>query len=310
MVFGRDGVSELGVVGQGHVEAVRSRSLQQADKGGQLLHQHTGVAVVGVLLPDRQLVVNGHAGGRLTHGGHRLHGKSGPVLGGATVPVGAVVHQRGREAAAHPVPVDLDHVEPGLRRTDRRRTEGGGNLRRLVGGHPGHQFGGLLVEQGTQVLHGDASGEDAGHILEHGLEVAVRLVKLGADEAALLVDQAAQGLVVGKALAAVKGHGAVTAHGHVADDDHGAAAGGNGPDFLPVLLLGEAQGGGGKDDAVFQRQPPDGDGLEHGLVHFGFLHGYAGHCPGLWVRLGFPFPRREWSGRRRPGWQTAPPSGT
>ncbi len=71
----------------------------------------------------------------------------------------------------------------------------------LLGGHPGHQFGGLLVEQGTQVLHGDAPGEDAGHILKHGLEVAVLMVEAGPDKAALLVDQAAQGLVVGKALA-------------------------------------------------------------------------------------------------------------
>lgn len=94
-MFGRwDRVGEGGVVGQRHMETGDARPLQQRDKDRQLRNQDTGIAVVGVLHADGQLVVDGHVGKPAPDGGHRFHGKAGTVYGAAAVAVGPVVEDR------------------------------------------------------------------------------------------------------------------------------------------------------------------------------------------------------------------------
>ena len=55
-----DGVLQGRVVRQRHMEAGDARLLQQRDEDRKLFLRHTGVAKVRVLLPDGQLVINGH----------------------------------------------------------------------------------------------------------------------------------------------------------------------------------------------------------------------------------------------------------
>ena len=70
MVPGRDGVTELPMVGQGHMETGDPRPFQQGDKDGQFFLQHAGVAVVGVFLADGQVL---EAGDVLTEGSINPH---------------------------------------------------------------------------------------------------------------------------------------------------------------------------------------------------------------------------------------------
>jgi len=170
----------------------------------------------------------------------------------AAVAVGPVVEDRRAEAAAHPVPVDLDHVEAEGTGPDGRFAEGGGDPGDLGGGQLGDVGSHCLVEPLPEIVGAQPLGEYAGDALQNGHEVGVGLVELGADHAAVAVGGVDESLVVGGALFGEEvGAEAVPAHRHIAQDDHGAAAGGDGLQFGRLLLFGEAQGGGGEDDPVF-----------------------------------------------------------
>ena len=77
-------------------------------------------------------------------------------------------------------------------------------------------------------------------------------MKLGAQQTPLCVDRPGQLLIKFLPFSIIKrGTKAVSAHGNVPDDDHGAAPRGNGAQTLQPLLLGKPHGGGRKDHAVF-----------------------------------------------------------
>ena len=77
------------------------------------------------------------------------------------------------------------------------------------------------------------------------------LVELGAQLAPVGVDGVSQAFVEIHALLGIQGGTkAVGQHRHIPDDDHGAASGGNGFEPLHHLLLGQAQGGGGKNNSI------------------------------------------------------------
>ena len=82
-------------------------------------------------------------------------------------------------------------------------------------------------------------------------------MQLGTDQATLLVDGAGEPGIPGKFLFGIERRPeSVFAHRHISDDDHGAAAPGNGPQTLQLLLLGKSQSSGRKDHPVFQFQSP------------------------------------------------------
>ena len=64
---------------------------QQRYKNTQLGLHHTGIAVVGIFLPDGQLVVDGNLRQTAADGFDGLHRKAGTVLGAAAVFIRAVV---------------------------------------------------------------------------------------------------------------------------------------------------------------------------------------------------------------------------
>lgn len=137
VVFGRDGIAQVPVVGQRYMETGDARLFQQRHKHPQFRFQHTGVAVVGILLPDGQLIVDGQVGQAAPDGRYRLHGKAGAVFGAAAVGIGAVVEHRGAEAAAHPVAVDLHHIKAQRHRTLGRRAESLGDFFNFCFGQAG-----------------------------------------------------------------------------------------------------------------------------------------------------------------------------
>ena len=148
--------------------------------------------------------------------------------------------------------MDLHHVEAHFHRQLRRPAEALGDLLNFAGGQAGDVGPYLLVQQGAQLLHGDPFGEHTGDVFEHGLDVGIRLVELGAEQAALGVDGVDHGPVPGSALFGVEGGAeAVGQHRHISQDDHGAAPRGDLPQPLQLLFLGQAQGGGGKNNPVF-----------------------------------------------------------
>ena len=162
-----------------------------------------------------------------------------------------MVEDGGAEAAAHPVPVDLDHVEPRLKGQLRRCAEALGDLPDFLLGEVRDIGPHLLVEKGAQRLLGDPPGQHAGEVFSHGPDIGVGLVELGAEEAALPVDGVGQGAVEGPALLRVEGGDkGVGQHRHVADDDHGAAPRGDPPQPGGQVLPPEAHGGGGEDHPV------------------------------------------------------------
>ena len=162
------------------MEAGDPRLLQQGDEDGQLLLQHAGVSVVGILLTHGQFIVNGHIGQAMADGGHRLYCKAGPVFGASAVAVGAMIKDGGAEAAAHPVPVDLDHVKACLDGQFGRLAEGVCDLLHFFLRQAGDVRPHLLVQQRPQLLHRDALGEHTGDVFDHPLQVGVGLVELGA----------------------------------------------------------------------------------------------------------------------------------
>ena len=184
---GRDGVFQCRVVGQRDMEAGHARLFQQRHKDGQFFHQNACVAVVGVFLPDSQLVVNG----KFRHGGmdgpDRFHGKAGAVLGAAAVFIGAVIEDGRAEAAAHPVAVHLHHVEPSLFCQHRRLAEACEDGLDL----PLRHFGDVRLHFGVQLfaqlVRGELFGQHGGDVFEHRQHVGIALVQLGADLAIRLV---------------------------------------------------------------------------------------------------------------------------
>ena len=147
--------------------------------------------------------------------------------------------------------MDLHHVKARLHGQLCCLAEGVGDLRHLFLRQAGDIGPHLLVQEGPQFLHGDTLGEHAGDVPDHSLEVGVGLVELGAQFAPVGMDGVCQRFVEGKALLGVQGGAeAMRQHRYVADDDHGAASGGDLLHPLHQLLLGKAQGGGGKDDPV------------------------------------------------------------
>lgn len=198
------GILQRRVVGERHMEAGHTGPLQRRYHHRKLLDQHPGIAVVRVFLPDGQLEVNGHIRQKLPDRRYRLHGKVDAVLNGPAIFVGAVVEHGGSKAAAHPVAVNLDHVESRLAGLDGRGTEAGGHLPDLLRGKPADVGADLLVEQGTEVLHADLFGQHARHIFEHRLHVGVALVKLGAGQAVFPMNRVREFAVGGKPLRAYR----------------------------------------------------------------------------------------------------------
>ena len=148
--------------------------------------------------------------------------------------------------------MDLNQVKPGLLGQHGRLAKGFGDGFYLFGGQAGDVGARLLVEQAAQLIGADPLGEKAGQVFQHGFQVGIRLMELGADEAALPVDHLGQMLVPLKALAGVKaGAKAAPAHRHIPQDDEGTAPGGDAAQPLLLLLGRYAQAGGGEDDPVF-----------------------------------------------------------
>ena len=226
---------------------------QQGHEHGQFLLHHTGVAVMGVLLPDSQLVVNGHAGHSGVHCFDSFHGKAGAALGTAAVFIGAVVEDGGREAAAHPVAVHLHHVKARLLRQHSSLAKARDDLMDLFLGHLGDVGAHGIVHPLPQLVGGDLFHQHPRDALDDGHHVGIGLVELGADLAAVFVGSLADLLIEGEALFVKQGLlKPALGHWHVADDDHGAAAPG---DFLQLGLVRvslEPQGSGGENNPVLQ----------------------------------------------------------
>ena len=93
-------------------------------------------------------------------------------------------------------------------------------------------------------------------------------MQLGAELAAAAMDDLRQALVPGKALFVKQRlFKPAFAHRHIPHNDHGAAACCNGADFGKVFFVRQAEGGGGKDDAVLQLQSTVINGAQDGVVH-------------------------------------------
>lgn len=91
-----------------------------------------------------------------------------------------MVKDGGAEAAAHPVPVYLDHVKSCLDGQFGRLAEGVCDLLHLFLRQTGDVRPHLLVQQRPQLLHRDALGKHTGDVFDHPLQVGVGLVELGA----------------------------------------------------------------------------------------------------------------------------------
>ena len=200
MIGGRDGIGKGGVVGQRYMEAGDPRPLQHGQKDGQLRHKNTGVAVVGVLHPDGQLVVDGQVGKAAADGGYCLHGKAGTMGRASPVAVRPVIEKGRAEAAAHPVPMDLDHIKADGFGLDGGFTKGICDLCHLSGRQLGDVGTHRLVEPFSEIIGAQTPGEYAGHTFQNGHEVGVRLVELGADLASVAMGGVDESPVVGLSL--------------------------------------------------------------------------------------------------------------
>ena len=93
-------------------------------------------------------------------------------------------------------------------------------------------------------------------------------MQLGAELAAAAMDDLRQALVPGKALFVKQRlFKPAFAHRHIPHNDHGAAACCNGADFGKVFFVRQAEGGGGKDNAVFQFQATVVHGAKNSFIH-------------------------------------------
>ena len=89
--------------------------------------------------------------------------------------------------------------------------------------------------------------------MEHALEMGVILVQLGTEHTVVPVGDLRQTLIGFKSVFGKQRQAHMAfVYRHIADDDHGAAAGGNGLHFVKVLLSPQAHGRGGENDSVFQ----------------------------------------------------------
>ena len=148
--------------------------------------------------------------------------------------------------------MDLNQIEADVTGPDSGLTKGGSDLGDLGGGQLGDVGSHRLIEPLTKVIGAQPLGEYAWDTLQNGHEIGVGLVELGADHAAVAVSSVDEALVVGCAFFGEKiGAKAVRTHRHIANDDHGTAAGSDGLQFGHLLLLRESQSGGGEDDPVF-----------------------------------------------------------
>ena len=250
------------------MEAGHAGLHQQGHEHGQFLLHYTGVAVMGVLLPDSQLVVNGHAGHSGVHCLDSFHGKAGAALGTAAVFIGAVVEDGGREAAAHPVAVHLHHVKARLLCQHSSLAKARDDLMDLFLGHLGDVGAHGIVHPLPQLVGGDLFHQHPRNALDDGHHVGIGLVELGADLAAVFVGSLADLLIEGKALFVKQGLlKPALGHRHVADDDHGAATLGQPLHLRQIFLVRKAEGGGSKDDAVLQLHSTVINGAQDGVVH-------------------------------------------
>ena len=256
------------MVRQRDVEARHACGFEQRHKDAELAFQHTGVAVVRVLLPDGKLVVNGQFRQAAAHGAYCFDRKTGAVFGAAAVSIGAVVEHGRAEAAAHAVAVDLHHVEPGLHGQHGGFAKAVDDLFNFALRHVGDVGRDFLVEQGAQLLHRDFFRQHAGHVFEHRRHVGIGLVQLRAELAVVAVGKRGQALVPGKAFFVEERFlKPALAHGHVADDDHRAAACCDGAHLGKILLVRKAEGSGGKNNTVFQFQAAVVNGAANGFIH-------------------------------------------
>ena len=93
------------------------------------------------------------------------------------------------------------------------------------------------------------------------LPVGVRLMQLGADQAAMFMGCGCQPAVVSGPLRVKRVNGSPFSHGDIPYDDHGTAAGGNGFHFARSSFSFQPHGGRGEDDPVFRVSPPSVTGL-------------------------------------------------
>ena len=243
------------------MEAGDARLFQQRDEDRKLFLRHTGVAEVRILLPDSQLVINGHPRDSRPDGPDGLHRKAGAVLCAAAVFVGAMVEEGRAEAAAHPVAVHLHHVEARLSGQQGGFPEPVEDALELALGQLGDVGADGIVQLLPQLVGGELLRQEGGKVLEHRQQVGVALVELGAELAVCGVGDLCKLLIKGKALGIEERLlKPAFAHRDIPDDDHGAAALGECAVFCKGLLVRQAEGGGRKKNAVLQPQPAIIDG--------------------------------------------------
>ena len=244
-------VAEGTVIGQRYVKTGHAGLLQQRDKDRQLLCQDPGVAVMRIFLPHRQFVVDGHVGQPAANGTYHFHRKPCPVFRAAAIFIGAVVIQCGGKTAAHPVPVYLHHVKASLPGQYRRFAKCFGDRTNLLLRQTGDVGAHLFVQKRAKLLRADPPGENSGNVLEHSFPVGIRLVQLGAQQAAFLVYGISHAAVKGTPLGRVqRGAKAVPRYRHIAHNDHGASARGNAAQGFPPGFGAQSHGGGRKDHPV------------------------------------------------------------
>ena len=96
------------------MKAGNTRLFQKWYKDLQLFLQYAGVAVMGILLTDCQLIINGVIRQLGADGGNRFYGKSSPPFRASAVGVCTMVEAGGAKASAHPISMHLHHIKSGL----------------------------------------------------------------------------------------------------------------------------------------------------------------------------------------------------
>ena len=257
------------------MEAGHPCLFQQRHKHRQFFFHHTGIAKVRVFLPDRQLVINGHSRNCRMDSLDCLHRKAGAVFGTATVFVGAMIENGRAEAAAHPVAMHLHQIKTGLFCQCCCFAESADDLMDLPLRQMGNVGCHFLVQLFPQLIRGDLLQQNAGNVLEHGQQVGIALVQLGADFAIRIVRNLHDFLIKSEPLGIKQRFFKFAfAHRNIADDDHGTAALCDRTDLCKIFFLRQTKRGRRKNDAVFQLHPAIVDRTQNRFVH----HSHAFFC--------------------------------
>mgnify|MGYP001654690658 CR=1 FL=1 len=87
MLCAGDRILQVGMICQSHMKAGNTRLFQKWYKDLQLFLQYAGVAVMGILLTDCQLIINGVIRQLGADGGNRFYGKSSPPFRASAIGV-------------------------------------------------------------------------------------------------------------------------------------------------------------------------------------------------------------------------------